>query len=164
LEILHFGKNIFTTLADGKPVTDKTADGLAIPQTLREKQHQLMTHAARASSYFSVRLNKNQIFHLSPETRPLANHVSSGHYLDRYMKAIPHHNEPLARLIVADPEILGGEPVFRGTRVPVASLFEHLESDCSLDEFLENFPTVPRTVAVAVLMSAQELTLEKVRG
>ncbi len=69
----------------------------------------------------------------------------------------------LGNYIVADPEILGGEPVFRGTRVPVASLFEHLESDCSLDEFLENFPTVTRDAAVAVLMGAQELTLERAR-
>jgi uncharacterized protein (DUF433 family) len=69
----------------------------------------------------------------------------------------------LSDFVVADPEILGGEPVFRGTRVPVVSLFEHLESDCSLDEFLENFPTVSRDAAVAVLMEAQELTLEKVR-
>jgi uncharacterized protein (DUF433 family) len=69
----------------------------------------------------------------------------------------------LSDYIVADPKILGGEPVFRGTRVPVVSLFEHLESDCSLDEFLENFPTVTRAAAVAVLMGAQELTLEKVR-
>jgi uncharacterized protein (DUF433 family) len=69
----------------------------------------------------------------------------------------------LSHYIVADLEILGGEPVFRGTRVPVVSLFEHLESDCSLDEFLENFPTVTHAAAVAVLMGAQELTLEKVR-
>jgi uncharacterized protein (DUF433 family) len=40
---------------------------------------------------------------------------------------------------LTDPEILGGETVFRGTRVPVLSLFEHLESGCSLEEFLENF-------------------------
>jgi uncharacterized protein (DUF433 family) len=69
----------------------------------------------------------------------------------------------LSDYIVTDRDILGGEPVFRGTRVPVASLFEHLESDCSLDEFLENFPTVTRDAAVAVLMGAQELTLEKAR-
>ena len=66
--------------------------------------------------------------------------------------------------IVTDREILGGEPVFRGTRVPVASLFEHLESNGSLDEFLENFPSVRREAAVAVLMGAQELTLERARG
>ena len=68
----------------------------------------------------------------------------------------------LSDYIVTDREILGGEPVFRGTRVPVVSLFEHLESGCPLDEFLENFPSVTREAAVAVLMGAQELTLDKV--
>ena len=81
------------------------------------------------------------------------------------MKATNQPTKPaaLGDCIVADREFLGGEPVFRGTRVPVASLFEHLESDCSLDEFLENFPTVTRAAAVAVLMGAQALTLEKAR-
>jgi uncharacterized protein (DUF433 family) len=79
------------------------------------------------------------------------------------MKAIANQKTALSEAIVADPEILGGEPVFRGTRVPVASLFEHLESDCSLDEFLENFPTVTRAAAVAVLMGAQELAIDKSR-
>jgi uncharacterized protein (DUF433 family) len=81
------------------------------------------------------------------------------------MKTANQQTKPaaLGDYIVANREILGGEPVFRGTRVPVASLFEHLESDCSLDEFLENFPTVTRAAAVAVLMGAQELTLEKAR-
>ena len=81
------------------------------------------------------------------------------------MKTISNQTKPaaLSDYIVADREILGGDPVFRGTRVPVASLFEHLESDCSLDEFLENFPTVTREAAVAVLMGAQQLTLEKAR-
>jgi len=67
----------------------------------------------------------------------------------------------LGDYILADPEILGGEPVFRGTRVPVGSLFEHLESGCPLDEFLENFPSVTHEAAVAVLTGAHELTLEK---
>jgi uncharacterized protein (DUF433 family) len=82
------------------------------------------------------------------------------------MKAGAEQKNKRARLsdhIVTDRDILGGEPVFRGTRVPVASLFEHLEGDCSLDEFLENFPTVTRDAAVAVLMGAQKLTLEKAR-
>ena len=57
----------------------------------------------------------------------------------------------LGDYIVTDREILGGEPVFRGTRVPVVSLFEHLESGCPLDEFLENFPTVSREHALEVL-------------
>jgi uncharacterized protein (DUF433 family) len=79
------------------------------------------------------------------------------------MKAIANQKTALSEAIMADPEILGGEPVFRGTRVPVASLFEHLESDGSLDEFLENFPTVTRAAAVAVLMGAQELAIDKSR-
>jgi uncharacterized protein (DUF433 family) len=70
---------------------------------------------------------------------------------------------PLKNYVLTDPEILGGETVFRGTRVPVATLFEHLESDCPLDEFLENFPSVTREAALAVLSNAQELTLAKAR-
>ena len=67
----------------------------------------------------------------------------------------------LNEYIMIDPEILGGDPVFRGTRVPVSSLFEHLESGGPLDEFLENFPSVTHDAAIAVLEGAQELTLEK---
>ena len=75
------------------------------------------------------------------------------------MKATNQQIKPatLSDYIVTNREILGGEPVFRGTRVPVTSLFEHLESDCSLDEFLENFPTVTRAAAVAVLTAKQQL-------
>ena len=47
-------------------------------------------------------------------------------------------------LITIDPEILGGTPVFKGTRVPVKALFEYLENDYSLAEFLECFPSVTR--------------------
>ena len=53
--------------------------------------------------------------------------------------------------ITVDSEILSGVPVFTGTRVPVSALLENLESGVSLDEFLENFPTVTRTQAVRVL-------------
>lgn len=53
--------------------------------------------------------------------------------------------------IVSNKEILGGTPVFRGTRVPVSALLDNLESGVSLDEFLENFPTVKREQAVQVL-------------
>jgi uncharacterized protein (DUF433 family) len=54
-------------------------------------------------------------------------------------------------LITVDPEILGGTPVFRGTRVPVNTLFEYLENDYSLEEFLECFPSVTRDSAREVL-------------
>jgi uncharacterized protein (DUF433 family) len=66
--------------------------------------------------------------------------------------------------ITVDPETLGGEPVFTGTRVPVKSLFEHLEANCTLDEFLEWFPSVSRGAAVAVLMGAHRLTIERTRA
>ena len=57
----------------------------------------------------------------------------------------------LNSLITTDPEILGGTPVFAGTRVPVESLFKYLEGNYKLDEFLECFPTVTREMAVEVL-------------
>jgi uncharacterized protein (DUF433 family) len=57
--------------------------------------------------------------------------------------------------IITDPEIMGGTPVFAGTRVPVRILFEHLEAGDSLDVFLEDFPTVSRELAVAVLEEAR---------
>jgi uncharacterized protein (DUF433 family) len=50
-----------------------------------------------------------------------------------------------------DPDILGGTPVFAGTRVPVRTVFDYLADGCSLDEFLENFPTVERAAAVSVV-------------
>jgi uncharacterized protein (DUF433 family) len=53
--------------------------------------------------------------------------------------------------ITVDPEILGGTPVFRGTRVPVDALLNNLEAGVSMDEFLENFPSVTREQAVQVL-------------
>lgn len=52
-----------------------------------------------------------------------------------------------------DPEILSGAPVFEGTRVPVSALLDNLEAGVSLDEFLENFPTVTREQAVSILES-----------
>jgi uncharacterized protein (DUF433 family) len=53
--------------------------------------------------------------------------------------------------ITINPEILGGTPVFRGTRVPVDALLTNLEAGVSMDEFLENFPSVSREQAVEVL-------------
>lgn len=61
--------------------------------------------------------------------------------------------------IERDPEILGGTPVFRGTRVPVQTLFDYLEAGDPLDEFLDDFPTVTREQALAMLESAKVLLL-----
>lgn len=60
-------------------------------------------------------------------------------------------------VIVSDPEILGGTPCFRGTRVPVDSLIDYLEAGDTLDEFLDNFPSVTREAAIAALEEAKAL-------
>ena len=59
----------------------------------------------------------------------------------------------------SDPEVLGGTPVFAGTRVPVRSLFDYLEGGESLDEFLRQFPSVRRDQAVAALDMARDSLL-----
>jgi uncharacterized protein (DUF433 family) len=57
--------------------------------------------------------------------------------------------------VISDPEIMGGTPVFVGTRVPVRILFEHLEAGDPLEIFLEDFPSVTRDLAVQVLEDAK---------
>lgn len=62
-----------------------------------------------------------------------------------------------SRLVVTvDPQILGGTPVFTGTRVPVKNLFDYLEAGDSLEVFLDAFPSVTREQAVAALEKARE--------
>ena len=58
-------------------------------------------------------------------------------------------------LIVSDPDILGGTPVFKGTRVPIKTLFEYLEDNYSLEEFLECFPSVTKDLACRVLEQSE---------
>ncbi len=60
------------------------------------------------------------------------------------------------KAIKIDPETMSGTPVFAGTRVPIQSLFDRLETE-TLDEFLENFPTVSREQALEVLQFAETL-------
>jgi uncharacterized protein (DUF433 family) len=67
------------------------------------------------------------------------------------------HMTTASFIIHSDPEILGGTPVFVGTRVPVTTLLDYLESGDSLDEFLDQFPTVSREQAVAALELAKEM-------
>jgi uncharacterized protein (DUF433 family) len=62
-------------------------------------------------------------------------------------------------IIVKDPEILGGIPVFRGTRVPFKNLLDYIEGGHTLDEFLEEFPSVTREAAIAALEHAKELVI-----
>jgi uncharacterized protein (DUF433 family) len=61
----------------------------------------------------------------------------------------------MAGIIIKDPEILGGEPVFRGTRVPFKILIEYLEGGDTLDQFLEQYPSVSRELAIAALEEAR---------
>lgn len=60
-------------------------------------------------------------------------------------------------IVNIDKEILSGQPVFMGTRVPVDSLFDHLEAGISLDEFLDDFPSVTKEQAIGLLEIASKL-------
>ncbi|HEX3800737.1 MAG TPA: DUF433 domain-containing protein [Verrucomicrobiae bacterium] len=62
-------------------------------------------------------------------------------------------------VVQIDPEIMGGTPCFSGTRVPVRTLIDYLEGGDSLDDFLDDFPTVSREQAVALLEEASALLL-----
>ena len=64
-----------------------------------------------------------------------------------------------ASVIIKDPNILGGDPVFRNTRVPFQALIDYLEGGQNLDEFLSDFPTVTREAAIAALEQAKLLML-----
>jgi len=61
----------------------------------------------------------------------------------------------VAGVIIKDPEIMGGEPVFRGTRVPFKILTDYLEGGDTLDEFLEQYPGLSRELAIAAIEEAR---------
>jgi len=67
-----------------------------------------------------------------------------------------------ASVIVRNPEILGGVPCFRGTRVPFQNLLDYLEAGDTLDQFLEQFPTVTRRMAIEALESAKDSLLTRI--
>lgn len=64
-----------------------------------------------------------------------------------------------SQVVKIDPEIMSGTPCFDGTRVPARTLLDYLEGGDSIDDFLEDFPTVSREQAVAMLKEAGELLL-----
>jgi uncharacterized protein (DUF433 family) len=66
-------------------------------------------------------------------------------------------------VISKDPDVLGGTPVFRGTRVPFQALLDYLEGGQTLDEFLDDFPTVTREVAISALEHAKSLLVSELR-
>ena len=67
----------------------------------------------------------------------------------------------MEQAVVRDPEIMHGTPVFRGTRVPVQTLFDYLEGGETLEDFLEGFPTVTRDLAFQALEQAKQLLLSR---
>jgi uncharacterized protein (DUF433 family) len=69
-----------------------------------------------------------------------------------------------SNIVHSDPEILGGTPVFVGTRVPVQSLFDYIEGGDTLDEFLRQFPSVTREQAIAALELARDTLLTSARS
>ena len=93
----------------------------------------------------STRLNSSHPQHSFPTRR------SS----DLFSTANPWSKAMKSPRVISDPEILGGTPVFIGTRVPVRILFEHLEAGDSLEVFLEDFPSVSRELAIQVLEDAK---------
>ena len=64
-----------------------------------------------------------------------------------------------SEIINVDKDILGGTPVFKGTRVPVKNLFDYLEAGDSLNNFLDDFDYIPREYCVAVLQASEELLI-----
>jgi uncharacterized protein (DUF433 family) len=66
-------------------------------------------------------------------------------------------------VISRDPDVLGGTPVFRGTRVPVQTLLDYLEGGQTLDEFLDDFPTVTRDTAVSTLEQGKSLLVRQLK-
>ena len=67
-------------------------------------------------------------------------------------------------VVHSDPDILGGTPVFIGTRVPVQALIDYIEGGHSLEEFLDDFPSVSREIAVAALEQAKAHLLSDARA
>jgi uncharacterized protein (DUF433 family) len=67
-------------------------------------------------------------------------------------------------VVHSDPDILGGTPVFVGTRVPVQALLDYIEGGHSLEEFLDDFPTVSREIALAALEQAKAHLLADARA
>jgi uncharacterized protein (DUF433 family) len=68
----------------------------------------------------------------------------------------------LSSVIVREPEIMGGTPCFRGTRVPLRNLMDYIEGGYPLAEFLEDFPSVSRAMAIQALEDAQESLLSRI--
>jgi uncharacterized protein (DUF433 family) len=72
------------------------------------------------------------------------------------------HEKEISRVVSISPDIMGGTPVFTGTRVPVQTFLEYLEAGETIDDFLDGFPTVKREQLVAFLQQAKDLMVANV--
>lgn len=72
------------------------------------------------------------------------------------------NEDQLRRIVLVDPEIMGGTPVFAGTRVPLQNLIDALEGGESIDDFMEGFPSVRREQIIAVIEAGKAKVLELV--
>jgi uncharacterized protein (DUF433 family) len=79
------------------------------------------------------------------------------------VKPIPEPLTMSVTAIIKDEYVLGGEPVFRNTRVPFQALLDYLEAGQPLDDFLNNFPTVTREAAIAALEEAKALVVAQLK-
>lgn len=82
---------------------------------------------------------------------------------ERLRHGMAHAITPKQHVIIKDPNILGGEPVFRGTRVPFKILIDYLEGGDTLDQFLEQYPTVSRELAIAAIEEAKVSLVSQLR-
>jgi uncharacterized protein (DUF433 family) len=86
--------------------------------------------------------------------------------VDRCSSAHGSKLSPVERssVIHSDPEILGGTPVFVGTRVPLQALIDYIEGGHTLEKFLDDFPSVPRELAIAALEQAKRHLIADARA
>ena len=70
---------------------------------------------------------------------------------------------PTNEIVVTDPDVLGGTPIFRGTRVPFKALLDYLEGGQTIDQFLGDFPSVTREAAILALEHAKSLVVRQLR-
>ena len=71
---------------------------------------------------------------------------------------------PMINIIHSDPEIMGGTPVFKGTRVPIQTLFDYIEGGDTIEEFLEDFPTVKREKIIQLLEQLKKQAIGNVKA
>jgi len=89
--------------------------------------------------------------------------VNPARQMPREERELIPSDSPIAPYISVNPGRMHGEPCFKGTRVPIQTLFDHLDADDGMRQFLEGFPDVTRDVAVAVIGLASRGLLEGLR-